>query len=140
MGPAVRDAATGAGTVVVQGRSSGLGARLSDRLLGDPTVGAVVDDAAAGLRADGPLDVVLLAARGGPERDGAGGGDVDLDGAARDSCLRDVVRIDDRAATQTATNQLTYACVVEHFVCDPRTGHETRESAQAQHDCTDDLD
>ncbi len=62
------------------------------------------------------------------------------DGAARASCLRDVVRIDDRAATQTATNQLTYACVVGHFVCDPRTGHETRESAQAQHDCTDDLD
>jgi hypothetical protein len=63
-----------------------------------------------------------------------------LAGAARDSCLRDVVRIDDSAATQTATNQLTYACVVEHFVCDPRTGHETRESAQAQHDCTDNLD
>jgi hypothetical protein len=62
-----------------------------------------------------------------------------LTGADRDTCLREVVRVDDPAAAPTATNQQTYACVVEHFVCDPRTGRETQASAQAQHDCTDDI-
>lgn len=62
-----------------------------------------------------------------------------LQGGDRDRCLQEVVRVDDVGAAGTATNQQTYACVVEHFVCDPRTGRETRESAQAQHDCTDDL-
>ena len=62
-----------------------------------------------------------------------------LDGANRDACLREVVRVDDPGAAPTATNQQTYACVVEHFVCDPRTGREPPASAQAQHDCTDDI-
>lgn len=62
-----------------------------------------------------------------------------LGGADRDACLGEVVRLDDPAAAGTATNQQTYACVVEHFVCDPTTGRETQASAQAQHDCTDDL-
>lgn len=62
-----------------------------------------------------------------------------LSGPARDNCLKEVVRVDDPNAQKTATNQQTYACVVEHFVCDPKTGHETAASAQAQHDCTDDL-
>lgn len=62
-----------------------------------------------------------------------------LAGADRDTCLREVIRVDDTGAAQTATNQQTYACVVEHFVCDPRTGRETQPSAQAQHDCTDDI-
>lgn len=63
-----------------------------------------------------------------------------LQGVDRDRCLGEVIRLDDPAAARTATNQQTFACVVEHFVCDPQTGRETRASAQAQHDCTDDLE
>lgn len=62
-----------------------------------------------------------------------------LGGGARDTCLQQVVRVDDPTAQKTATNEQTYACVVDHFTCDPATGHETTESAQAQHDCTDEL-
>jgi hypothetical protein len=62
-----------------------------------------------------------------------------LSGPHRDTCLREVVRVDDPGAARTATNQQTFACVVDHFVCDPATGRETRESAQAQHDCIADL-
>ena len=62
-----------------------------------------------------------------------------LQGPDRDRCLGEVIRVGDPAAAHTATNQQTFACVVEHFVCDPQTGRETQASAQAQHDCTDDL-
>ena len=62
-----------------------------------------------------------------------------LSGPDRDVCLKEVIRVDDPAAANTATNQQTYACIVEHFVCDPKTGRETQASAQAQHDCTDDI-
>ena len=62
-----------------------------------------------------------------------------LQGQHRDRCLGEVIRIGDPAAARTATNQQTFACVAEHFVCDPQTGRETQASAQAQHDCTDDL-
>ncbi len=62
-----------------------------------------------------------------------------LQGHDRDRCLAEVIRVGDPAAANTATNQQTFACVVEHFVCDPQTGRETQASAQAQHDCTDDL-
>ena len=62
-----------------------------------------------------------------------------LQGPDRDRCLGEVVRVGDPGAAHTATNQQTYACVVEHFICDPQTGRETQASAQAQLDCTDDL-
>jgi hypothetical protein len=62
-----------------------------------------------------------------------------LQGSDRDTCLGEVVRVGDPAASRTATNQQTFACVVEHFVCDPQTGRETQASAQAQLDCTEDL-
>jgi hypothetical protein len=62
-----------------------------------------------------------------------------LAGGARDTCLRDVVRIDDAAVAQSDANQKTYACVVDHFVCDPATGHPTQPSAQAQLECIQDL-
>ncbi len=62
-----------------------------------------------------------------------------LQGVDRDRCLGEVVRVGDPAAAHTATNQQTFACVVEHFVCDPQTGRETKASAQAQLDCTEDL-
>src|SRR5665647_555314 len=42
-----------------------------------------------------------------------------LQGPDRDRCLGEVIRVGDPAAAQTATNQQTFACVVEHFVCDP---------------------
>ena len=61
-----------------------------------------------------------------------------LTGGARDTCLSEIVRVDDPAAAQTSTNQATYACVVEHFVCDPHTGKPTQISAQAQYDCIED--
>ena len=36
-------------------------------------------------------------------------------------------------------NQSTFACVVDHFTCDPTTGHATKDSAQAQLECIQDL-
>lgn len=62
-----------------------------------------------------------------------------LAGPSRDSCLREIVRVDDREAAQTSTNQATYSCVAEHFVCNPETGRPTPQSAQAQYDCMEDL-
>ena len=90
---------------------------------------------------------LALLACGGPTRTDtyARGADLQeaccesLAGAPRDACQRAIVRIQDPGAAATATNQQTYACVVDHFVCDPATGHETAASAQAQHDCTDEL-
>jgi hypothetical protein len=62
-----------------------------------------------------------------------------LAGAGRDSCLKSVVRIEDAAVASTSVNQQTYACVVDHFVCDPGTGKPTQPSAQAQLECIQDL-
>lgn len=59
--------------------------------------------------------------------------------ATRDQCLREVVRVADPNAQTTATNEQTYRCVVDLFVCDPASGHETPASAQAQHDCIEEL-
>ena len=61
-----------------------------------------------------------------------------LAGAERSTCLSEIVRVGDPAAAQTSTNQATYACVVEHFVCNPQTGKPTPSSAQAQYDCIED--
>ena len=61
-----------------------------------------------------------------------------LTGSERDACLGQIVRTEDPQAAKTATNQATYACVVENFVCDPHTGHSTAASAQAQYDCIED--
>ena len=62
-----------------------------------------------------------------------------LAGAARDSCLSQVVRVDDPGVAKTSVNQATYACVVDHFQCDAATGHPTQTSAQAQLECIQDL-
>lgn len=62
-----------------------------------------------------------------------------LQGAGRDSCLHELVRIDDRAVQESPANQQTYACVVQHFTCDPATGHATTASAQAQLECIQEL-
>lgn len=62
-----------------------------------------------------------------------------LQGGGRDKCLADVPRVADPGAANTATNQQTYTCIVDHFTCDPATGHATQPSAQAQYDCIEDL-
>lgn len=58
-----------------------------------------------------------------------------LEGAPRDQCLGQIVRVDDPAVATTDANQDTYRCVESNFTCDPATGHATQESAQAQYDC-----
>ncbi len=63
-----------------------------------------------------------------------------LSGPERDGCLQKIVRVTDPDVAKTPTNQEQYACVVEHFVCDPSKGHATQVSAQAQMDCLQDLD
>jgi hypothetical protein len=63
-----------------------------------------------------------------------------LAGAARDQCLGAVVHVDDPAVATSSTNQQTFACVQDHFVCDASTGRATRQSAQAQLDCIADLE
>ena len=63
-----------------------------------------------------------------------------LKDGARDECLRKIVRVADPEVAKTSTNQQQYACVIEHFVCDPATGHATQASAQAQLDCIQDLE
>lgn len=62
-----------------------------------------------------------------------------LQGPGRDRCLAEVPHVEDHGASQTATNQQTYACVVDHFTCDPVTGRATPASAQQQYDCIADL-
>jgi hypothetical protein len=62
-----------------------------------------------------------------------------LSGEARDQCLQKIVRVSDPEVARTDINQQQYACVVEHFVCDPARGHATQASAQAQMDCLQDL-
>jgi len=62
-----------------------------------------------------------------------------LGGPGRDQCLGSLVTVDDPAVATTRANQETYACVSEHFVCDPATGHATQASAQSQLDCIQDL-
>jgi hypothetical protein len=62
-----------------------------------------------------------------------------LNGPARDECLKKIVRVDDPEVAKTPANQQQYACVVDNFVCDPQQGHATQASAQAQMDCIQDL-
>lgn len=62
-----------------------------------------------------------------------------LSGPSRDQCLGELVKVSDKDVAKTDVNQETYACVAEHFVCDPNTGHPTQPSAQAQLECIQDL-
>ena len=57
----------------------------------------------------------------------------------RDACLQEIVRAPDDAVARSSANQATYACVEEHFACDPATGRATQASAQTQLDCIQDL-
>jgi len=62
-----------------------------------------------------------------------------LAGGGRDACLKQIVRIDDKTVAGSQVNQATFACVVDHFTCDAASGHATKESAQAQLECIQDL-
>lgn len=62
------------------------------------------------------------------------------DPGARTACGGDIKRADSDAVAASSTNQETFACVDRYFVCDPATGHETQESAQAQLDCLNELE
>ncbi len=63
-----------------------------------------------------------------------------LAGEGRTQCLQQVVRIDDPGVAKSSINQQTYACVVDHFTCDPASGKPTQASAQAQLECIQELD
>lgn len=63
-----------------------------------------------------------------------------LNGDPRTQCLQQVIRVDDTGAASSAANQQTFACVVEHFTCDPATGRPTQASAQEQLECIQQLD
>ncbi len=60
-------------------------------------------------------------------------------GEARAACLQKIVRVEDPKVAASRVNQDTYACVVEHFVCDAATGAATKDSAQSQLECIQDL-
>lgn len=62
-----------------------------------------------------------------------------LQGQGRDECLQRIVRVDDPAVAKSSINQASYACIEEHFVCDPQSGHVTQASSQAAMDCIQDL-
>ena len=62
-----------------------------------------------------------------------------LAGDARAQCLAELPKVDDPAIAKDTYNPQTYACVQDHFVCDPSTGRASKESAQAQYDCIADL-
>jgi hypothetical protein len=63
-----------------------------------------------------------------------------LAGDARTQCLQHVIRIDDPGVAKSSFNQQTYACVIDHFTCDPASGKPTQQSAQAQLECIQELD
>lgn len=59
---------------------------------------------------------------------------------AKNACLAEIKRADSDAVAESPTNQETFSCVDRYFECDPATGTATRESAQAQLDCLNDLE
>jgi len=58
--------------------------------------------------------------------------------AARNACLADIPRV--QGEEMSTLNQETFACVVKNFRCDTAAGKATRDSAQAQLDCLNDLE
>jgi hypothetical protein len=62
-----------------------------------------------------------------------------LAGPSRDECLQRIVRVPDPEVAKVSTNQASYACVEENFICDPQSGHATQASSQASLDCIQDL-
>src|SRR4051812_31241796 len=56
---------------------------------------------------------------------------------AKQACLAEIPRTQDETSN---INQETFQCVEKHFSCDPATGRATRDSAQQQLDCLNDLE
>jgi hypothetical protein len=56
---------------------------------------------------------------------------------AQRACLADIPRTQDESSP---INQETFQCVEKFFACDPTTGRATRDSAQQQLDCLNDLE
>src|SRR3982750_3807857 len=56
---------------------------------------------------------------------------------AKQACLADIPRTQDETSN---INQETFQCVEKHFAGDPASGRATRESAQQQLDCLNDLE
>ena len=56
---------------------------------------------------------------------------------AKQACLSDIPRTQDETSS---INQETFQCVQNNFTCDPATGRATRDSAQKQLDCLNDLE
>jgi hypothetical protein len=61
------------------------------------------------------------------------------DAAAREACRAQIRRVDGESVANTDVNQETFACIDRYFRCDAATGRATRDSAQAQLDCLNDL-
>ena len=61
------------------------------------------------------------------------------DPSAKQSCLDHIVRVDDPEVQKSDANLATYSCIERNFVCDSATGSATKESAQKQLDCVNDL-
>ena len=61
------------------------------------------------------------------------------DAAAKEECRAQIRRVESEQAANLDVNQETYECVDRNFQCDSATGRATRESAQAQLDCINDL-
>ena len=59
------------------------------------------------------------------------------DANAQKACLADIPRTQDETSP---INQETFQCVESRFACDPATGRATRDSAQQQLDCLNDLE
>jgi hypothetical protein len=62
------------------------------------------------------------------------------DASAQEACISRIVRVDDQEVQTSDLNRATYACFVDHFVCDPMTGAVSKEASQKQYDCIDALD
>lgn len=62
------------------------------------------------------------------------------DPAARNACLGEISRVDNPTSETSAVNAETFRCVDQHFRCNPATGRATKDSAQEQLDCINDLE
>ena len=60
------------------------------------------------------------------------------DPGARNACLADIPHVP--GDEMSPLNQETFGCTERNFRCDPGTGRASRESAQAQLDCLNDLE